>query len=179
MVIPKPKKALIIEELKNTIKNSPYLIFLNILEVKTSDFNSLKSEIKKSEGKIKVVKKTLFKKALEENNIKEFDPEKYKFNFAVVFSKKEPIEILKILIDFAKNILKKDVKEFIKGGFESKNLKDQEFFIEISKLPSREVLIGKLLYVLKSPIYKLNFDLKLLGGLLLTNSLKLISQKKK
>ena len=70
---------------------------------------------------------------------------------AVLFAKDNPLAALKILVEFTKNNPALKVKG---GSFEGRVYSGEEIII-ITKLPSREVLLGQLAGSLISPIQRL------------------------
>ena len=62
----------------------------------------------------------------------------------------------KMLIDFEKS----SEKFSVQGAFFNQSFIDKSQVAEIAKLPSREVLLGKLVSLLKSPLTNLVYTLK-------------------
>jgi large subunit ribosomal protein L10 len=62
----KEEKGEVIEEIKELVKNSSSMFLVNYSGVKVADINKLRAEFRKEEVNYKVLKNTLFKKALEQ-----------------------------------------------------------------------------------------------------------------
>ncbi|NCW28457.1 MAG: 50S ribosomal protein L10, partial [Verrucomicrobia bacterium] len=62
----KEEKAIVIETMREWVKSSPYLIVLDYTGMKVSEFSELRGRLRKVGAAVKVVKNTLFKRALGE-----------------------------------------------------------------------------------------------------------------
>ncbi|MCY4050257.1 MAG: 50S ribosomal protein L10 [Gammaproteobacteria bacterium] len=98
---------------------------------------------------IKVVKNNLAKRAIKDS---EFECLTDYFVGPVLFSlSKDPVSLAKVVIKF-----EKDNKEFkVSIGAMSGSLIDHETFVRLSKTPSREELLAKLIGGMKAPTAKL------------------------
>jgi large subunit ribosomal protein L10 len=67
-----------------------------------------------------------------------------------VVAYEDPISTIKSFFDLSKKI--ENLKA--KGGFFDNKFVDEKSLVEISKLPSKEELIGRLIGSLNSPVYK-------------------------
>jgi large subunit ribosomal protein L10 len=70
---------------------------------------------------------------------------------AVIFTSADPVDVAKILVDFAK----KNQTFIFCGGVLDKSLLRKEDIARISSLPPKEVLIAQLLGTLQSPMTRL------------------------
>lgn len=148
----KSKKEEIIKNLEGAIKESKSLVFVNFHGLKVSDETMLRRELRKGGVEYKVSRKTLLARALKgkaEGEIPKLDGE-----VAIAYSKDEiagPREVF----NFQKANKSKGVVLNILGGiFEGKFITGEKM-IEVAMIPSREVLLSKLAFLLKSPIQRL------------------------
>jgi large subunit ribosomal protein L10 len=148
----KEEKAKIIEELKNLFKKSRGVIFLNFQKINSEIQFALRNDLKKREGFIKVVKKTLLK--LANPNLSNII-DSINFPFAIVFNTSENYDAFKIIANYSK----KFNLEIFKGVIDNEVL-DKNKVLEIGLLPSREELLSKLNRSLKSLFNRLIFTLK-------------------
>ena len=145
----KSKKAEIIKDLEKTIIESKSLVFVNFHGLKVSDETVLRRGLRAGEVGYKVSRKTLLARALKgkaEGELPKLDGE-----VALAFSKDEtagPREIY----NFQKT--HKGLLNILGGIFEGKFITGEKM-IEIAMIPSREVLLSKLAFLLKSPIQRL------------------------
>jgi large subunit ribosomal protein L10 len=98
----------------------------------------------------KVVKNTLSKIALKEAGLEEF-AKHFEGPTAIAFENGDTVGPAKVLIDYSKEHAKLKVKAGLLG---TKILSFNEIK-SLASLPSREVLIGKMLGTLKAPMYNL------------------------
>ena len=108
----------------------------------------LRRELSAVDGKLKVAKMRLVKKAVEvDAEMKELLPY-LKDQLGVVFSKGEAPAVAKVLYLFAK---KNETLGLVIGTLDKQLLNKNEI-VEIATLPSREMLLAQLCYVLQSSI---------------------------
>lgn len=148
-MLKKSKKEEMVKDLEAKINDSSSLVFVNFHGMKVGDETTLRRELRNQGVDYKVSRKTLLKRALTgkaEGEIPELSGE-----VAVAFSKDSTASSREIY-NFQK--AHKDVLSIIGGIFEGKFV-GKEKMIEIATIPSREVLLSKIAFLLKSPIQKL------------------------
>lgn len=148
MALLKSKKAEIVKNLEETIDNSPSVVFVNFHGLKVGDETVLRTELRNQEIGYKVSRKTLLKRALEgkaEGEIPELPGE-----VAIAYSQ-DTTAAPREIYNFHK---KNGVLEILGGIFEGKFL-GKEAMTEIATIPSREVLLSKIAFLLKSPMQRL------------------------
>jgi len=160
-IMPKTKerKKETIEELKKLIDAQKVVVFVGISGLKTPELFSLRDKLRETDAVLKVAKKTLAEIAFSKKGIS-FPKEEIKEPMGFVFGKKDEILPLKTLYQFQKE--NKHFKIF--GGFLDGQFLNKEQIIELAKLPSRDELIGRVIFLLSSPvrnfIYALDYNLK-------------------
>lgn len=155
MALTREKKQKIIEDLENKIKKQKIMVFVDFTGLKVKDFSDLRKKIKKTEGEIKVVKKTLLKVVFKKIK-KEIDPKKMVGELALVFGYNDIILPVKTVCQFSEahpNL------KILGGFFEEKFLTDQEV-IDLSQLPSKEELVGRLIFTARNPVYMIYYILQ-------------------
>ncbi len=113
----------------------------------------LKRLLRESKSEYLVTKKTLIERAAKEMSKDAAEINVYEMagSVGVVVGMEEPYGLAKKIYDFAKkNPALKFFGAFMNGAFISK-----EEFLEMAKMPSKEVLIGRLLGMMKYPITSL------------------------
>ena len=132
--------------IKDMVDSSIASYLVSLTACSCSDLTSLRADLRSSGARLKVVKNTLVKRALNESNIEGMDEWLTGPN-ALVWAEEDPVAPAKILKKFGK-----DRENFvIKGGyFEGKVIPDTDVNA-IAEMPSREELLAKLLYVLNAP----------------------------
>jgi len=136
-----------VEDLSDKIKRQKSLIFIDAKGVKVGDIQKLKRELKKVEAEYRVAKKTLIDLALKKEK-KEMDISDFSGSLAIGLGYKDPISLIKIFAKFAKG--KEGFK--ILGGLVEDKIVDAIQIKELSRIPSREELLAKLVWSIKAPI---------------------------
>ncbi len=140
--MPTQKKIEIVNNLKEEFDSASAYIFADYRGMTVERISELRNALWKLGANFSVAKNTLIEKAI---NIKNEGPT------AVLFAKDNPLAALKTLVEFTKNNPALKVKG---GSFEGRVYSGEEIII-ITKLPSREVLLGQLAGSLISPIQRL------------------------
>ncbi len=145
----KSKKEEIIKDLEGAIKGSESLVFVNFHGLKVSDETKLRSSLREQGVSYKVGRKTLLKRALEGKAVGEV-PE-LGGEVAIAYSK-DAISSPREVYNFQKT--HKGMLNILGGIFEGKFV-DSAYMMELATIPSREVLLSKIAFLLKSPMQRL------------------------
>jgi large subunit ribosomal protein L10 len=141
-------KKRIVEDLKEKINSSNAQILVNLCGLTVEETTEIRKELKKLGAKVQVVKNTLARIAAEDTPLKAIE-DQIVGPTAIVFSYGDPVEVVKSVVKFDKELEKFDIKAAI---LEGKPL-TKEQLIEVSKLPPREVLLAKLVGTIQAPLY--------------------------
>ena len=149
------KKAELDGSLKK-LDSSKTVLLADFTGVPTKDIVGLKKNLKSLESEYKVIKKRLLRIAFEKKGIK-INPEDFEAQIGVIYSDKE-------LIDIASSIFKsmkasENFKVLSGFDFEKKEVLSADFIKEISSLPSREILLGRLVGMIAAPLKMFMFVL--------------------
>ena len=148
-MLQKSKKEEMIKSLDKAIKESGSVVFVNFHGMKVSDETVLRKELRDQGVDYKVSRKTLLKRALAkkaEGEIPELSGE-----VAMAYSKDE-VASSREIFNFQKT--HKGILDILGGIFEGKFV-GKEKMMEIATIPSSGVLLGKIAFLLKSPIQRL------------------------
>src|SRR3989344_3081434 len=155
----KSKKIEMIKDLEETIKKSESLVFVNFHGLKVGDETILRRDLRNQGVGYKVSRKTLLARALKgkaEGEIPELAGE-----VAIAYF---PAEALAKAGSKDGTIAPREVYNFQKthkgilsilGGIFQGKFVDGTYMTELAMIPSREVLLSKLAFLLKSPIQRL------------------------
>lgn len=152
-----------VDSIFQLIEKNPNLLLVKIGKTTHQGLETLRKELRKSDSKVKVIKNTLFEKAINKialkNKIfvdfkKQFFP--LKETTALITLGDRWNEGLKTLYLFTK----KDATLSLKLALLDKTLYNAEKSIQIAQLPSREELLGKIIGSMKSPMSKFVYALK-------------------
>lgn len=152
----KAQKVEIVDKMAEKIKKAKVLIFTSFNQrgkrgLNFSEMEKLKKDLKKSDAEYVVLKKTLLNLALkklllsDEIKAKELDG-----SVAVLLGYQDMVEPLKILHKLSKS---NEALLFYFGlNTEDKKIISKDILIELATLPSKEVLIGRAIGVIRHPL---------------------------
>ena len=149
MALIKSKKTEIIKNLEETVKNNPSVVFVNFHGLNVSDETNLRTELRSKDVGYKVSRKTLLKIALDKKA--EGEMPDLTGEVAIAYSKDE-VASSREIYNFQKT--HKDALDILGGIFEGKFV-GREKMMEIATIPSREVLLSKIAFLLQSPMQRL------------------------
>ncbi len=139
------QKKELVERLAQELSESEVSILIDYKGLDVLKMTELRALLRNEGVRIEVVKNTLLDRASEGTDsalMKDF----YKGPNAIVLSKEDPVAPAKILVNFAKD----NEKLEIKAGAMAGKLLDSEAIKQLAKMPSKEELLGKLVYTLNA-----------------------------
>jgi len=136
-----------LKRLKESLKAMKALVFVNYDGVGVNEINELRKVLRENKVDYYVAKRTLLKRAFEENKM-DIDIGSLSGGLGLAFGLEDEVMPAKLLYDFSKE---HENLKLIGGIFEG-NFIDKEKVLELAKLPSREELIFKTVYLIKSPV---------------------------
>lgn len=145
----KEEKQRLVEILGKELESATGIYFLDFTGLSAQDMRSLRTAMRKGNIKIRVVKNIVAKFALEKlklNNLLCF----LDGPTAISYAYENPILPSKVINDFSKE---KEIR--VKGGFIEGSLLSSEEIKELALLPTREVLLQKLLFSLSNSLHTL------------------------
>jgi len=140
------KKA-IVEEIAEKFSKSTSAILFDYRGLTVEEVTELRKQFREAGVDYKVYKNTLVKRAIEQAGVQGLG-ELMEGPNAIAFSYDDPITPAKIGSEFAKS--HKDLE--LKAGIVEGEFFDEARVNELAAIPSRDVLIGKLLGSLKAPV---------------------------
>ncbi len=152
--MPKPQKIEAVQKLKEKLQRSKSIIVTEYQGLTVAEMTDLRSRLRKEQVEFKVVKNRLAQIALREAGWDPL-PEYLKGMKAIALGMADPIAPAKVLVPYAKD---NEKLKIVVGLMDNQRLSADEI-VELSKLPSREVLLGRLVGSLSSPVQRLAFAL--------------------
>jgi large subunit ribosomal protein L10 len=150
--MPNERKIQIVEDLKEKLSKAQGVVLTDYQGLSVPEVEALRQSLQEVEADYQIVKNTLLNLALKDSNLQPPTSNLQPVGpTAVVLSRKDEIEPLKTLYDFVKEHKALEVK----GGFFEGIWLAAERLKEIASLPSREVLLAKVVGMLQSPIARL------------------------
>ncbi len=138
----------IVDKITQDWKSSQGCIFVNFSKVSALSFNNLRNSLRKEGSFLFVSKNSLIKRALENMNAQDMSDLVDGSTALVFINDSDVVKVSKMLFDFSKE----NENFVLKGAFLNNNKLGQKELEEISKLPSRDILIGQAVMGLASPL---------------------------
>jgi len=169
--MPSQKNIQKLDEVKQMVEKSTALFFVDYAGLTHQQLEEVRRELSAAESEIAIIKNTLMNLALQAQNVDA--KEQLQGPQATLFAYGDGISTAKVLSAF----VKKYGLPKIKFGLFEGELIDEAMIMKLSTLPTKDVLIAKLLGTLNAPIsnfvYGLNANIVKLAQLL-----KAIEEKK-
>lgn len=143
----KDEKKQIVAELAEKLGRMKAAVFANYEGLTVPETEELRRSLKDEGAEYVVAKKTLLKIAMKKAG-KEIDPKTIEGNFATVFGYEDEVAPARVLAEFAK---KHEALAIIAGILEDKFV-PQEQVLALSRLPSKDELLAKVVGTINAPI---------------------------
>jgi large subunit ribosomal protein L10 len=143
-------KETLLQEVKNRVQSSPYIILTNYKGMTVPELSELRKRLRPSGAKFTVVKNTLLRLAARDSGLPEFTA-MLEGQVAIVAGSQDVCAAAKII----KNFNSEFSKPLIKGGVLDGAVLTSEQVIALADLPSREALLAQILGLLNAPASKL------------------------
>lgn len=144
------EKKQAIADLKEKFKKASITLLADYKGLKVNEMNELRKELQKGSAKLQVVKNTLAKLALKDTELQSLT-EHFRETVAVVTGQGDPVNAAKAFVKFAKD---RETPK-IKIGIFSGDLMNAAQVEALSKLPTREEMIAKLMGSMQAPAQNL------------------------
>lgn len=170
-MITRAKKQEVVKEAEELLGKQTVLFFTKFAGVGVNKLQALRRELRSIGAEFKVIRKTLLQLALKQKNIGANIVD-MPGEVGVIFGYKSEVDPAKAAVKFGKE----NTTFQIISGFLNGNLMTAQQAVALSKLPTKEQLLGQLVGVLQAPIG--NFQGVLSGNIRgLTTVLSEISKK--
>lgn len=155
MAISKQKKDSLLSGLREIGKNAKSIVFVSFDKLPVKETTELRRGLTENGVSYKVAKKTLLKKTLSELGIQGDMPEmngEIAIAYSVLDGEDALIAPSRSVYDFAKKW--KDQLTIVGGVFDG-TYKSQSEMLQIATIPTRDVLLSKIAFLLKSPMQRI------------------------
>lgn len=139
------EKATIVSELNESFSRAKFAIVADYCGLKVSELQAIRKELRDCDSEIRIAKNTLLRRAVADTDNASL-VEDFTGTTAVVLSYADPVAPAKVVAKFADD---KDKFTIRSAALEGEKL-DVDGVIALSKLPSKEVLLGQLLSVMNN-----------------------------
>ncbi|MDP3784711.1 MAG: 50S ribosomal protein L10 [bacterium] len=148
MPLTREQKSNILKDLTGKFSRAKAAILVDFNKLSVSKAMELRRNLKAVDAEYKVAKKTLVNRVLRSGKFENADLDSFKTQVGIVFSYADPVPMASSLFKFSK------INEAFKilGGFLGLNWQNKDKIIALAKLPSREILLGRLVYTIAAPL---------------------------
>jgi large subunit ribosomal protein L10 len=154
MALDRATKEKLLDDYNSGFAKSPNAFVVGYRGMSVPQVDDLRKKVRATGGRYQVVKNTLALIAVKDTPLQPLS-EHFSGPTAIAYSGKDAVALAKVLTEFTKGA---DILEFRGGLVDGQTIKGADVKA-IADLPSREVLIGKLLFMLQTPITRLVRDL--------------------
>ena len=144
-----------VKDIKEKFEKSKVVILTDYKGLTMFQMSNLRKKLRPIDAEFKVFKNTLISRAIKDKSYDGIDPLLIG-STAIVFGYKDQLAPTKVLIEF----IKENEKLGIKGGLLEGKFIDTKTISALAKLPSREVLLGRVVGTMKAPITNFVLDCK-------------------
>lgn len=148
-------KKKVVEEIKDKLSKAKSVVFVSFAGTNVEKETQLRTSIRNTKGEYKVYKNTLILRALTEMGVEGVDQYLHGTT-AVALGYDDEVSVAKAVSDSQKDNDKMSVKFGIMNG----KVVDDKYVKAIANIPSREVLLAQLAFLLKAPMQRLAIGLK-------------------
>src|SRR4051812_13140839 len=146
----RPEKASIVSDLSEKLNRSPFLLVTDYKQMKVDQFGELRNRLAPAGAEVRVVKNSFLKRAMADSGMPDVG-DKLTGQTAIVMGRNDVAPVAKILKSFA--------AEFkiaaLKIGVVDKAILSTSDVEALAELPSREILLAKLLGLMLAPATQL------------------------
>lgn len=142
------QKELTLSVMNEKFNNSKSVVFARYMGLTVADVQELRNKLREDDSEMMVAKKSLIKRMLKEGGADDSIVDTMDSGVAVIFGFKDEVAPAKTVADFAKT---HEVVSFYAGVLEGNSLSGDQV-VALSKLPSKQELLAKMVGSLKSPI---------------------------
>ena len=146
----KAQKEQVVGELQVVLETARHVIMSGYRGLTVKEVTELRRSVREAGGQMRVVKKTLFRRALEgrqEAGLTEY----MEGPISVIFVTGDPLVVLKAMSTFART---HEALQFM-GGWVENQLLDGQQLVELASLPPRDEMVARLLAALSGPLSQL------------------------
>ena len=141
-------KSQVVAEIVEKLQKSSSTIVVDYKGLTVEEVTELRKKMREAGVEYKVYKNTLVRRAAQEVGITEFNDELLVGTNAIAFGYEDPIAPARVIKDF----MEAHPKMQLKMGVVEGEFYNESQIVEFANIPSREVLLAKLLGSLKAPM---------------------------
>lgn len=148
--MPKPSKVATVSQISEDLKSCDVYFFVDYRGLTFSEATELRARLAEADASLKVVKNTLAKRAAEDAGVEDIQ-DLLRGPTAIAYCYGDSVRVAKVLQDF----IKEKKKATVRGAKLKRSLLDAAEVDSLASLPSREVLIARMVGAIASPLTRL------------------------
>ncbi len=137
-----------LNEFTQKLKDAKSVVFVNFDNLKVKEIEEFRKKCRAENVGYSVAKKTLMKLAFKEAGFEDADPKSFENSIGTLLGLSDEVAPARIVADFSKQY----PAMVAVGGILEKRFVGKEKVIELSKLPSKQQLLGQLLGQINAPV---------------------------
>lgn len=165
-------RQLMAEEYKKKIQSSQYILLANFKGINAMAMNDIRAQLKNLSSRMLVVRNNLLRRVFQEMGLQQL-LDYIQGELGIIYGTGDPIQVAKEI----KGLAKEYEGLQLRAGYLEGKVFDQNGMMKIAELPSRDMLYGKVVGLIKAPICNLVYVLKANINSLV-NVLRQIKEKK-
>lgn len=147
-IIKTEQKAAFVEELKKQLEEGGSMVMVTYQGLTVEDSSALRDKVRAAGGSFRVVKNTMLRRAVAGTDLEPLQEHCFGSTAVLISDAEDPVTPLKELVGFAKDF--EEILTVKAGALEGRVMSAEEV-IALSKLPSKEELLGKMLGSVNAP----------------------------
>jgi len=154
MTITKEKKQQLLAKYREDLGNATNAVIVQQKAVPVNVANKIRMEIKTTDGKMNVIKKRIFLRALKDAGLEDVNVDVLEGPVFALYAHENEFGPLKVINKYLKEFKKENKgSEFtFLGGWFEKKWQGGEYVSELANVPTKEELISKLCYLFNYPL---------------------------
>lgn len=146
-MITREAKEKMLKEITEELKQAELVVITDYRGLNVQSINKLRGELRKEDCRYKITKNTMNRLACREAGVEELEGY-FEGPVAIAYSSADPVAAARVFKEF----IKENSALEIKGGILSGQLLDPEAIKALGDIPSREVLLAKVVGGFQAPI---------------------------
>lgn len=148
---PRPEKVAEVERLKGVLKDSAGVFLTDYRGIDVAMMNDLRGRLREAGVQFKIVKNNLLIRAADNADLPDWVNDLVGPT-AMAVSLTDPVAPARVIKSFQDDHRRQGDFLLFKGGLLEGEIIEQSTFVKLASLPSRDELLGKLVWILSSPL---------------------------
>ncbi|MEI7919110.1 MAG: 50S ribosomal protein L10 [bacterium] len=154
MTITKEKKQQLLAKYREDLGSATNAVIIQQKSIPVNVANKIRMEVKTTDGKMNVIKKRIFLRALKDAGLEDVNVDVLEGPVFALYAHENEFGPLKVINKYLKEFKKenKGAEFTFLGGWFEKKWQGGEYVSELANVPTKEELISKLCYLFNYPL---------------------------